>query len=133
MRCMADRWRVTIKAAWLRTSWSRLRLTRCLAWALIESAVLLSIRTGVPSTVVWVTPKSRCRFRDRPVLLFLSRALHFRGRCRTKERVSVAPVVVTILLLVVLSCLQWTPLTIALANRRALRNITVTRSCNLLN
>lgn len=129
---MAESSRVTINIASFTTSSLTLRLTRSLASALMEEAVLLKTSIIGPVIVVSVTVRSRCRFRERPLLLLSTRAPHFLGRCSTNERVEVSPVVLTYLLLAVLSSLQWTPLTMALANKRALRSMTESAWCKLL-
>lgn len=126
---MAESSRVTMNMAWLVTSVLTLCLTSVLACALIESAVLLRTSMGGPVMVVCVTVSSRCRLVERPVLLVAMGALQFPGRCWTKLLVPVAMVVVCILLLAVLSPLKWTPLVMALWNRRALRSMTFRSVC----
>ncbi len=118
--------------AWFFTSPLMFCRMTVLAWALTEEAVLLRTTIGGLVMVVWVTVTSRCRFRDRPVLPPRSAVPQFFGRWATKLLVFVSPVVVTYLLLAVLSPLQWTPLTMALANRPALRSMTFREWCRLV-
>lgn len=128
---MADRWRVTMKIAWFPTRPLTLVRIILLACALTEDAVLLRTSVGGLVIVVWVTETSRCRFRDRLELLFLSIALQFPGSTWTKSLVPIRCVVLTYLLLAVPRWLQWTPLTMALANRPMLRSMTFKDSCRL--
>lgn len=65
---MADRWRVTIRAAWLRSRLLTVRRISCLETALRVSAVLLRTRTLGPRIRVWVTVSCRCRFFDSKTL-----------------------------------------------------------------
>lgn len=127
----ADSWRVTMKSACFVTSSATVPLTLVLAWALMESAVLLSTRTGGLVRKMWVTASSRCRLIDRPLVLPLSMALQLRGSACTKQLVCMVPVVVTTLLWAVLGCLQVRPLVMALLNSYALRSITLNLWCRL--
>lgn len=126
----ADKWRVTIKAAWFPTMRLSVVRTRCLDLALSVEAVLLRTSNGVPPSRVWVTVRCRCRLLESSMLPLLIRALRFLGNRVTKLTVQVLPVVpLTLLCGVLVKLLQVTPPVMALSNSAMRRAIRVTRPC----
>ncbi len=76
-----------------------------------------------------MTDICRPRLLDSTTFCLFIQALHLLGTVTTVLRTLVCPVVLTILLLAVLSCLQWTPLPIALVKTTILRRMTFIRLC----
>lgn len=112
----ASSWRVTMKSAWLDCSVVTVCRSSSLAWALIESAVLLrTSRDGLDRNVC-VTATSRPLLIDMPEFLLLTIALQFLGNERMKWLMQAVSVVVWTRRLAVLGCLHVTPLWTALRN-----------------